>query len=111
MNYLARIRFDPTATTAHSSQLGDLFLPPSTHAVDSPSPDSPNSVPQDGIRVLHYPNKHFRISDFTKENILPENERRKEVQTRGAYLIISKYGSQSSVPLKIAFFRVELIRS
>ena len=77
MNYSARFRFDPTAATAHSSQLGDLFLPPSTHAVDSPPPDSPDSAPQDGIRVPHNPNKRLRISDFTEENILPENERRK----------------------------------
>src|SRR5271155_124110 len=74
-NTLARFRFDPTAATAHSSQLGDLFLPPSTHAVDSPLPDSPNSAPQDGIQVPHNPNKRLRISDFTEENILPENER------------------------------------
>jgi len=46
MNYLARFRFDPTTATADSSQLGDLFLPPSTHAVNSPPPDSPNSAPQ-----------------------------------------------------------------
>ena len=77
MNYLARFRFDPTTATAHSSQLGNLFLPPSTHAIDSPLPDSSNSAPQDGIQVPHNPNKWLRISDFTEENILPENERRK----------------------------------
>lgn len=77
MDYLARFRFDPTAATAHSSQPGDLFLPPPTHAVDPPPPDSPNSAAQDSIRVPHSPNKQLRISDFTEENILPDNERRK----------------------------------
>jgi hypothetical protein len=40
MNYkLARFRFDPTAAMAHSSQPGDLFLPPPTHSL-IPPPES-----------------------------------------------------------------------
>lgn len=57
MNYLPNFRFDPTAATAHSSSSKpgpDLFLPPSTHAVNSPPPDNP---PQDGIQVSHNLNK------------------------------------------------------
>ena len=77
MGYLARFRFDPTAATAHSSQPADLFLPPQTHSVDPPTPDSPNLAPPDSIQVPHNPNKRLRISDFTEENILPDNERRK----------------------------------
>ena len=77
MGYLARFRFDPTAATAHSSQPADLFLPPQIHSVDPPTPDSPNIAPQNSIQVPHNPNKRLRISDFTEENILPDNERRK----------------------------------
>ena len=74
MGYLACFRFDPTAATAHSSQPGDLFLPLPTHSVDPSTPDSPNLAPQDSIQVLHNPNKWLRISNFTEENILPDNE-------------------------------------
>jgi hypothetical protein len=80
MDYLAHFEFDSTALTAatpHSSQPDNLFLPPPTHVVDSFPSDSPNSVPEDSIQVLHNPNKRLRISDFTEENILPDNERRK----------------------------------
>jgi hypothetical protein len=67
MDYLAHFEFNPTVATPHSSQLDNLFLPPPTHVVDS--------VPEDSIQVLHNPNKRLRISDFTEENILPDNER------------------------------------
>jgi hypothetical protein len=77
VDYSARFRFDPTAATAHLSQQPDLFLPLPTCVADSPPPDSPNSVPQDSIRVPDNPNKRLRISNFTEENILPKNERRK----------------------------------
>jgi hypothetical protein len=76
-DYSARFRFDPIAATAHSSHQPDLFLPLPTCVVDSPPPDSPNPVPQVNIRVPDNPNKRLRISNFTEENILPENERRK----------------------------------
>jgi hypothetical protein len=77
MGYLARFGFDLTAATAHSSQPGDLFLPLPTHSVDPSTPDSPNLAPQESIQVPHNPNKRVRISDFTEENILPDDERRK----------------------------------
>ena len=79
IDYLARsgFRFDPTVATGHSSQLDNLFLPPPIHAIDSIPSDPPNAVPDNGIRVPHNPNKRLRISDFTEENILPDNERRK----------------------------------
>jgi len=56
--------------------LADLF-PLTTPVVDPFTPDSPNLVPQDSIRIPVNPNKRFRISNFTEENILPDNERRK----------------------------------
>ena len=77
VDYSARFRFDPAAATAHSSQQPELFLPLPTCVVDSPPPDSPNPAPQDSIRVPDNPNKRLRISNFTEENIPPENERRK----------------------------------
>jgi hypothetical protein len=82
MDYLATpsrsgFMFDPTMAKGHSSQRDNLFLPPPTHAVDSFHSDSSNSVPDNEIRVPHNPNKRLRISDFTEENVLPDNERRK----------------------------------
>lgn len=79
MDYLASFNFNPTTATAPSSQHEDLFLPlaPSTQVVDPFHSDSPNSALEVGIRVPHNLNKQLRISDFTEENILPDNERRK----------------------------------
>ena len=78
MDYLAHFSFVPTAAT-HSSQPNDLFrvLPPPTQAVHSFHSNSPNIVPEDSNRAPHNLNKRLRISDFTEENILPDNERRK----------------------------------
>jgi len=75
---LARFRYNPTAPMAHSPQ-PDLFLPLAltTPVVDPSTPDSPNSVPHDSIRIPDNPNKRLRISNLTEENILPDNERRK----------------------------------
>ena len=77
MDYLTSFNFNPTTATAPSSQHEDLFLPPSTQIIDPFHSDSPNSALEVGIRVPHNLNKRLRISDFTEENILPDNERRK----------------------------------
>ena len=76
MDYLAYFSFIPTAAT-HSSQPNDLFLPPPTQVVHSFHSNSPNIVPEDSNRAPHNLNKRLRISDFTEENILPDNEHRK----------------------------------
>jgi tyrosinase len=44
----------PVTLLSHKS-----LLLPSTYAIDSPPPDSPNSAPQDGIQVFHNPNKRL----------------------------------------------------
>ena len=78
MDYLAHFSFVPTASAAtHSSQPNNLFLPPPTQVVHSFHSNSPNIVPEDSNRAPHNLNKRLRISDFTEENILPDNERRK----------------------------------
>ena len=89
--------------TQHELLSRFLVLQPLPFTLNSfrwlPPPDSPNSVPQDGIQVSHNLNKRLRISDFTEENILPDNEGWRRSET---YLYAVVIG-QSFVPPKITF--------